>query len=173
MESWIATNEVLATTTSSATTPGFASGGVAAPTDGSTTGALTEAALKSALQGAWEQGGDARVILTGVSQKAVIDGITGIATRQVDVGRKQTASIIGAASVYVSSFGVHTIVLHRHVRSTVVLAIDPSYWAIAFLRNPFMEELAKTGDGKKYQMLTEFCLVSRNEKASAKVVSCA
>ena len=32
---------------------------------------------------------------------------------------------------------------------------------------------AKTGDGKKYQIVTEFGLVSRNEAASAKVVSCA
>lgn len=173
MESWLADNEILATTTSSATTPGFASGVVAAPTDGSTTGALTEAALKNALEAAWTDGGDARVILVNVSQKAVIDGITGVAQRQVDVGRKQSASIIATANVYVSSYGIHTVVLHRHVRGSVVLCIDPDYWSLAFLRNPFMEELAKTGDGKKYQMLTEFTLVSRNEKASAKVVSCA
>lgn len=173
MESWIADNEVLATTTSSATTPGFASGAVAAPTDGSTTAALTEAALKSALEAAWTDGGDPRIILVGTSQKAVIDGITGVAQRQVDVGRKQAASIIATANVYVSSFGIHTVILHRHVRGSVVLCIDPDYWAVAFLRNPFMEELAKTGDGKKYQMLAEYCLVSRNEKASAKVVSCA
>lgn len=173
MESWLADNEILATTTSSATTPGFASGVVAAPTDGTTTGALTETALKNALQAAWTDGGDARVILVNVSQKAVIDGITGVAQRQVDVGRKQSASIIATANVYVSSYGIHTVVLHRHVRGSVVLCIDPDYWSLAFLRNPFMEELAKTGDGKKYQMLTEFTLVSRNEKASAKVVACA
>lgn len=173
MESWIADNEILATANSSATTPGFASGVVAAPTDGTTTGALTEGALRSAFEAAWTDGGDARIVLVNVSQKAAIDGITGIATRQVDVGRKQTASIIGAASVYVSSYGVHTVVLHRHVRSSVVLCIDPDYWAVAFLRNPFMEKLAKTGDGEKYMMLSEFTLVCRNEKASAKVVACA
>ena len=43
MESWIATNLVLATTTSSAATTGFSSGVVTAPTDGTTTGAFTEA----------------------------------------------------------------------------------------------------------------------------------
>jgi hypothetical protein len=173
MESWIADNEVLATTTSSATTPGFSSGVVAAPTDGSTTGALTEGALKSALEAAWTDGGDARVILVGTSQKAVIDNITGIAQRQVDVGKKAAATIIGTANVYVSSYGIHTVVLHRHVRGSVVLCIDPDYWAVAFLRNPFMEQLSKTGDGTKYMMLSEFTLVCRNEKASAKVVSCA
>jgi hypothetical protein len=173
MESWISTNETLATTTSSATTPGFASGTVAAPTDGSTTGAFTEGALKTALGDAWTQGGRARVVLVGTSQKAAIDSFTGQATRFMDVTKGQQASIVGAANVYVSSFGVHTIVLHRHVRATVALCIDPDYWALAFLRQPFMEQLAKTGDATKYHMVAEGTLVSRNEAASAKVVSAA
>ena len=36
-----------------------------------------------------------------------------------------------------------------------------------------LEELAKTGDGRKYQMIAEFGLVARNWKANAKVVACA
>jgi hypothetical protein len=173
MESWIATNETLATTTASATTPGFSSGTVAAPTDGTTTGALTENALKSALQSAWTAGGDITDILVGATQKNVIDGFAGIATRFVDNGRTQQASIIGAASVYVTSYGTHKIRLHRHIRSSVVLCIDPDYWAVSFIDQPFMEKLAKTGDGDKYQIVTEFGLVCRNESASAKVVACA
>lgn len=173
MESWIADNEVLATTTSSATTPGFASGTVAAPTDGSTTGALTEGAFKTMLTSVWSDGGDARVILTNTSQKAAIDGFAGIAAPRtmMNVGSKN--AIIGAADIYKSDVGVHTLVLHRHVRTSVVMGIDPEYWAVAFLRNPFMEQLAKTGDGTKYQLISEVTLVCRNEQASGKVVSCA
>ena len=55
----------------------------------------------------------------------------------------------------------------------MILAVDPDYWAVAFLRQPFMEELAKTGDGEKRQLLAEFTLVSRNHKASSKVAACA
>ena len=173
IESWIATNEALATTTSSATTVGFSSGTVAAPTDGSTTGALTVAALNSALQGAWSSGGQASQIIVGPTQKQVIDGFTGVATRFVDVDRAAQASIINAANLYVSSFGRHTVRMHRHVRSSIVLCLDPDMWAVSFIDRPFMEELAKTGDGKKYQMVSEWGLVSRNEAASAKVVSAA
>ena len=174
MESWIANNEVLATTTSSATTPGFSGGTVVAPTDGSTTGALTEATLKTALSLAWADGGDPRVILAGSSAKQAIDGFTGIATRFVDSSPRKEAAIIGAANMYVSGFGSpHTVVLHRYIRSSVVLAIDPEYWAVGFLRKPFVETLAKTGDGEKRQMLCEHTLISRNEKASAKVVAIA
>ena len=173
LESWIATNEILATTTASATTPGFSSGTVAAPTDGSTTGAFTESAFKSALKAAWEQGGDANTVLVGSDRKNDIDGFAGIATRQVDVGRSSVASIIGAVDLYVSSYGRHKIILHRHVRSSVVLCLDPEYWGIAFIDRPFMETPAKTGDANNRVILGDMTLVSRNEKASAKVVACA
>lgn len=191
MESWIAGptvdagaagggNAVRATTSANTTTTiGFSSGVVTAPTDGTTTGALTVAALNSALQGAWAAGGDPRVILTNASQKAAIDSFPGIATRFVDVDRSAQASIIGAANVYVSDFGRHTVILHRYMRNSVVLCIDPDYWAVAYLDKPFLEPLAKTGDADKKQLVAEYCLVARapgnssSGGASSKVVACA
>jgi hypothetical protein len=177
MESWIAStdnggNGVRATTAASASTAAF-SAGVTAPTDGTTTGALTENVLKEALRLQWADGGDGEIILCDATQKSVIDGFAGIATRFVDVGRTQQASIIGAASVYVTSYGTHKIVLHRHMRNSVVMCIDPSYWAISFLRRPFKEKLAKTGDGDKHMILAEWGLVCRNPDANAKVAACA
>ena len=185
MESWIqgptastvnTVQNIIAATTSAtvATTAGFSSGTVAAPTEGGTTGAFTEAHLKLALAGSWEDGGDPKVILAGQVQKAALDAFSGIATRQVDVARTATASIIGAANVYVSSYGSpHMVVLSRYVRSSVVLCIDPDYWAVAFLRRPFTESLAKTGDAHKRQLVMEYALVCRNQFASSKVVECA
>lgn len=190
MESWIAGptgdpsvvgNVVRATTTANtATSPGWAAGVVTAPTDGTTTGALTSTALNNALAGAWTDGGNPRVILVGATQKAAIDNFTSIATRFVDVDKADQASIVGAANLYVSDFGRHQVILHRYMRSSVVLAIDPEYWAISFFRRPFMEPLAKTGDAEKRQMLAEFGLVARAPGladgsvggASAKVVAC-
>lgn len=182
MESWIAgptstsnglTNSVATTATSGATTPGFSGGTVAAPTDGTTTGALTEANLKAALGGAWTDGGNPRVILVGATQKAAIDGFAGIATKFVDTRPNAQASIVGAANMYVSSYGdPHMVVLSRYVRSSVVLCIDPDYWAIAFLRRFQTKELAKTGDATKKLIVSEGTLVCRNPNASAKVVAC-
>jgi hypothetical protein len=184
MESWIAgptvtvggtqSNVVVTTTNATATTPGFASGFVAAPTDGVTTSALTEPILKQALQGAWTDGGDPRVILTGSVGKGQIDAFSGIATRFVDSSPKAQASIVGAANMYVSSFGSpHMVVLSRYVRSSVVLCLDPDYWALAFLRNPQKKPLAKTGDATKTLIVTEMTLVCRNPAASSKVVGVA
>lgn len=174
MESWIAStdnggNGIRATTTASGSTVGFSGSTVTAPTDGSTTGALTEALLKDALSLAWTDGGDPSVILVGTSQKAAIDAFSGIATKFNEVKGSQQATIIGAADVYVSSFGNHSVVLSRYVRSSVVLCLDPEYWGIGFLRAPFMEPLAKTGDGEKRQIIAEYCLIAKNANASAKV----
>jgi hypothetical protein len=174
MESWLATNEILATTIAAGfTTVGFSNGVVATPTDGNTStsvGALTVGAINSALEAAWSAGGQVSQIVLTPAYKQIVDGFTGIATRFVDNGRTQSATIINAASVYVSSFGTHTLRMHRHARSHVVLLIDPEYWAISFLRRPFSESLAKTGDAEKRMILAEWGVVCRNEKASAKIV---
>lgn len=172
MESWI-TQRTLSTTTAGATTSGFASSVVPAPTDGTTTAALTEALLKTALSSAWAEGGNPSVILAGVAQKNVIDTMVGIATRFVDVNKTSQAVITGSANLYVTSYGTHKVVLHRHVRSSVVLCIDPEYWSIGYLRRPFMEKMAKTGDADKYAIRAELTLVCRNHKASSKVVALA
>jgi hypothetical protein len=172
MESWI-TQQTKATSTASAATTGFSSSVVVAPSDGTTTGALTEAVLKTALSSSWAQGGNPSVILTGAVQKAVIDTMAGIATRFVDVGKTNQATITGSANLYVTSYGTHKVVLHRHVRSSVVLCLDPDLWGLAYLRRPFMEKMAKTGDADKYAIRAELTLVCRNHAASSKVVACA
>jgi hypothetical protein len=183
IETWIgataasasaATQVVLSTTTSAATTPPIASGtpGVA-PTDGTTTGALTETSLKLALESNYNNGSMTDVIVVAGTAKNYINGFTGVATRNVDVGRTQQASITGAADMYVSNYGVHRVVLHRHVRSTVALCLDTSLWAIGTLRGWSSTPLAKTGDANKRLINCEKTLVCRNPKGNSKVVAIA
>lgn len=169
-----ASTSVASTTTAqTTTTPALTSGnpGGTAPTDGTTTAALTATNLNLALQGAWSNGGDPSIILCGANQKTAIDGFTSIATRFVDVDAATQSPIIGAANVYVSDYGRHTVVLHRYMRASVVLCLDPNYWAVAFLRRPMSRELARTGDGTKYQIITEATLVARNWQSSSKIVA--
>ena len=181
METWIgatapsasaATQVVLnTTTTANHVSPELASGvpGVA-PTDGTATGALTVGTLNLALQGAWDEGGRTDVIAASAIVKDDINSFAGVATRNVDVARTAQASITGAADLYVSSFGIHKVVLHRHVRTSIVLCIDTSYWAMSALRDFFMERLAKTGDADKYSIRYEGTLECRNWRANSKVV---
>jgi hypothetical protein len=179
MESWIPTtdnsgNGLRATTSASSSTAAFASNVTGAVTDGTTTGALTEAKFKEALQLAWSAGGSDNIVLVGPTQKTAISAFSGISTKYTQIPNNTSRAVIQAsADMYVSEYGYHKVILHRHVRSSVVLALDPDYWALAFLRKPFMEELAKTGDGFKRAIRMEATLVSRNHKASAKVTACA
>jgi len=179
MESWIATtdnggNGVRATTSASASTAGFSAGVVTAPTDGTTTGSLTQAKMVEAIGLAWAQGGDIQTLLMDKTQKANFDTFAGIATQTNQVNSKP-ATIVNVVDMFKSDFGTHKAIIHRYMRSGVVLGIDPEYWSLAWLqdRRPQMETLAKTGDGEKRMIIGEYCLVARNPKASTKVVACA
>ena len=175
MESWIATNVTYATTNSGQTHPAFASGVQGASTAGSSSslGVLSESELLAALQDAWSNGGMVTDIVTGPANKQTIDGFSGNATKNVDmsVGAAKPHAIVQAVDVYVSDFGNHKLILHKFVRTSAVLCIDPSYWAIAFLDRPFVEPYAKTSDGEKRHIAAEWALVSRNEAANGIVDS--
>lgn len=183
MENWIGagrvasattgTSHVLATAGTGATTAAISSKVPGAVTDASTGsgGAITSAALEYALEGAWAQGGTTDIIAVSASVKATVNGFTSIATRNIDIGRRDQAIITGAADVYVSSFGVHRVLLHRHVRTSVALCLDTSLWAVSSLRDFFMEKLAKTGDGHKYALRYEGTLECRNYLGNSKVSS--
>jgi hypothetical protein len=179
MESWIAStdnsgNGLRATTSASASTAAFAANVTGVVTDGSTTGAITEAKFKEAFQLGWTAGGKDHIVLAGATQKTAISAFSGISTKYTQIpNNTDRATILSSADMYVSEYGYHKIILHRHVRSSVVLCIDPDYWAVAFLRKPFMEIPAKTSDGEPRVLRMEACLVSRNHKASAKVAACA
>lgn len=72
--------------------------------------------------------------------------------------------------VYESDFGMLKIVPNRNnprTRDALVLQMD--MWAISTLRNMKRTPLAKTGDSERTQIITEFTLESRNEKASGGV----
>lgn len=168
MESWISGNRVLQNT--AGTTPGFSTGIVAAPTDG-TAKTFTEAVLKTGIQAAWTDGGDPSVILMSATNKARFSAFSGIATKYNDV-KNDVATIVAAADVYVSDFGNHTIKLSRQSRDNAVLGIDPDYVSVAFLRPIQKEELAKTGDSEKTMLLAEFSLVVNNPNAHFKVQGC-
>jgi hypothetical protein len=168
LESWIASNGTELGT--GATTIGYATatGIAAAPTDGSKTSAITEGHLKLAIQEAWTAGGNPEMVMVGPTTKQDISGFSGIATMFQAVDKVQGA-LIGAADLYISDFGRHSIVPSRFSRDRTALILDMSMWAVAFLRPMQQHDLAKRGDAEEKFLLTEYTLESRNEAASAKI----
>jgi hypothetical protein len=163
MESWIVTN---ASRGAGGAGGGFSAGVVAAPTDG-TQRAFTETLLKAAQLLAFNNGGKPTQLYMGGTQKQVFSGFAGIATNRINNEPSSSAvTIIGAADVYQGDFGRLTAIPHPYgMRNRTVLGVDPRYVSKAVLRGMRSTPLAKTGDTEKRQMLEEYTLEVRNEKA--------
>lgn len=170
VESWLATNRTSLGTGTAQTTPGYASGVVAAPTDSTVTGAFVVSALKVIIAAAWTAGGNPGIIMVGGSQKQVVSGFAGIATiyREAGSTSKGTA-IVGAADIYVSDFGEHRVVPNRFSRNRTALVLDMDYWSVAYLQKVKQKDIARTGSAEKKLIDVSFCLVSKNEAASGKI----
>jgi len=158
---WVATNDDM----SAAGSPASGGAGNTARTDG-TQRAFTEAQLKSVIKSVWNAGGDPSMLMVGPFNKQKISGFTGNSTR-FDAGAD--ATLYTSVDVYASDFGQLQVVPNRFSRDRDAYVLDMNYWAVAFLRDFTMHELAKTGDSEKRQLLVEATLESRNEAASGMV----
>jgi len=166
LQAWLGTNAVLG----SGGTAG--SGGTTARVSG-TDAAFTEAMLKSAVKQAFVQGGNPSVLMVTPTQKQVVSGFAGIAEQRYQAPSNAPTTIVGAADVYLSDFGTLSVVPNRFMTADsddngeVAFVLDPEYAAVAYLRPFQTNELAKTGDSEKTQLLVEYTLEVKNEKAHA------
>ncbi len=167
------TNRVVGTGNTTGTTPGYAGGTWAAPTDG-TAAAMTEGDLVSALELAWKDGGDPGTIMVNSALKrkiATFGGANKFSGVQVNQGRTAQAVVIGGVDLYISDFGEHKVVLNRYQRAGTLLCLDREYVSVAFLRPIKFEERAKTGDATRGELLCEYTLVAENPDAHSKIQS--
>jgi hypothetical protein len=160
--SWIKTN----TNKSGGTTQGVdpSTPGTSTRTDG-TTRAFTETILKDVVQKVFTSGGTPAALFVGPALKQVVSTFAGIAETRIAAKGDAPTTIIGAADVYVSDFGNISIVPNRFMRSRDALVLDPEYAALAYLRPFQTNDLAKTGDSERTQILAELTLEVRNEAA--------
>jgi hypothetical protein len=162
VESWIASNDVM----SAAGNPASPTGdGSDARTDG-TQRAFTEAQLKAALKLVWDSGGDPTMLQVGSFNKQKLSGFTGGSTRFDPAENKR---LVAAVDVYESDFGALQVAPNRFSPSRSLHIITPDLWAVAFLRDFQLDDLAKTGDAQKQFLVAEYTLESRNEAASGGV----
>lgn len=173
LESWLATNKTTAgVSASGATTPGFSSGTVAAPTDASTAGSFVKADLDEVIQLCWNEGGDPKTIMVGPHNRTQISGFSGISTLETRADAGNDVTLMGAVDFYKSNFGTLKVVPNRFQRDQTVFVLDMEYLGVSYLRNMETDPLAKTGDSDKSQLLAEYTLVVKNEKASGKITDC-
>jgi len=157
--SWITTNSSVGTSGADPTTIG-----VSTRTDG-TARSFTETILKDVIQQVYTSGGNPKVLMVGAYQKQAVSAFAGIAAQRFMAPSDAPTTIIGAADVYMSDFGTVSVVPNRFMRTRDALVLDPEYAALAYLRPFATNELAKTGDSEKTQILAELTLEVRNEAA--------
>lgn len=163
-ESWMETN---VSRGAGGSDGGFSAGIVSAPTDG-TLRNYTETLLKDVQQQAFNSGGKPTMLFSNGLLKQTFSTFGGISATRVNttVDAKAQTSIVGAADVYIGDFGTLTAVPHPYgMRDRTVLGIDPTMASKAILRAMFSQELAKTGDSDRRQIIEEYTLEMKNEAA--------
>ncbi|MHC9085346.1 SU10 major capsid protein [Luteimonas sp. RIT-PG2_3] len=135
-----------------------------------TLAAFAEADLKTGLQTAYQNGGDASIVLCSPAHKVRISTFTGNVQRTNEVGTKAPAVLNAAFDFYRSDFGVTKVIPNRVMAGSTaglqntLYILDADKVALAVLRPFESEQLATVGDAKNWQVRTETSLVVRDEK---------
>jgi len=130
--------------------------------------AFTEDLLTDVIDAIYLAGGNPDTLMANTVQKRIISQtFTGSAdSRQIMVPDKR---VINAVDFYESDYGVLSIVPNRYMPQDSVYVLDTEMWEVAYYRPFFTEELAKTGDNIKKQMVVEWTLVSKEEASGGAI----
>lgn len=160
-ESWLSSNVSRGATGSSG---GFTAGNTVAATDSTVLRSATLALLKTVLKSAWDNGGKPNWLLMSSGQKMVFSTFVGVATLFTDAGKPTT--LTGTIDRFRSDFGIFNAAMSRFVRTSCIMAVDPSLWGILWLDKWKKQELAQVGDARAFQIVGECTLMSKNEAGS-------
>ena len=86
--------------------------------------------------------------------------------QQVPAMPKRGGTVIGAVDFWYTDFGMVRITPARNLNSNVALLLDPEYWAVSYLRPFRKENLPQAGDSKRFVLLADYALCSKNEAAN-------
>ena len=133
--------------------------------------AFTETMLKTAIQAVWEQGGDPKILMVNAYNKTVASAFAGLAEQRINYTKAQPMKIIATADIYLGDFGEVSIVPNRFTPGNFAFVLDPEYASVSYLRPFRTYDIAKTGDADKKEMVVEYGLRIKSEKAHAVVAN--
>ena len=149
--------------------------GTHAPATDGTDRALSLSLIDAAMQAAYEDGGQPNMMVVSPAKKATFSGLSSdsnvVNTNQINMTAPKEAAFVGSVSVYLSDFGQLDVVIDRFASSDRVYLLDSDYASICTLpnRNFLVQDLAKTGDSEKFQILCEWTLKVSAPKAHGAV----
>lgn len=135
-------------------------------TDG-TARALQESQVESVLALAWANGGNPSLGFLNAFQKRKFAAFSGSSTKTSDGNTKK---VVNSVDIYIDPLGNEVrLVPCRQVPTDVIYFVDPEYAKFAVLRDFKTQDLAKTGDSERKQIIVEFTQEVCNEKAHAAI----
>ena len=160
--SWLTTNTNFQSGSSGADPTGDGSN---ARTDDGTPTAFSQTKFDAVMQSIWVSGGKPDSVYLSAFQMNLALGFTGNNNQRSNIVA-EAEKVIKHMSVYVTPWGTVEFKPTRENRARDVFIMQDDMWAVGVLRATKNEELAKTGDNEKRQVVTELTLVCRNEKSS-------
>jgi hypothetical protein len=146
-----------------------ASDGTAATGDGSdaytegTARALAEDLVEASLATGWSNGANPSLGVLNAFQKRKFASFSGSSTKMSDGDKRKVTNNV---EVYVDPLGTEIrLVPCRQMQTDKIFFVDPEYLEFTTLRNFFTKDLAKTGDSERKQIIVEYTMEVRNEKA--------
>lgn len=150
-----------------------ASNGTAATGDGSdaytegTARALDESLVEAALATGWSNGANPTLGILNAFQKRKFASFSGSSTKMSDGDKRKVTNNV---EVYIDPLGTEIrLVPCRQAPTNTVFFVDPEYLEFSTLRDFQSHDLAKTGDSARKQILVEYTMEVRNQKAHCAV----
>jgi len=129
---------------------------------------ITETLLNDRLQDVWDDGTEVNAIYTDMYLKRKISAFTAGATKNVETTDRR---LVNAVDVYEADAArMVKLFAHRYVTISGdvnhdLLGINEDMFRIAYLRKPFVRELAKVGDSTRGEVVGELTLECLHQDA--------
>ena len=153
-------------------TGAFATGDGTDTISAGTARALTLQQIEDAMQGAWEDGGNPKMMVTSATNRANFSNLTSssnLVNNQVNMTQAKEVTYVGSTSVFLTDFGTIEVAPSRFMGNDRAFLIDPDFASLCTIngRNFAENEIAATGDAEKFQIVTEWALKVQAPKAHA------
>lgn len=130
---------------------------------------LSETQLNDSLQAVWDEGANVDLILAPMTLKRRISGFSAGGTKFYNQDDKRLVTPI---EIYESDASQKPVklVAHRYMKQSGdthndILGIEMDHFKVAYLREPKVRPLSKTGDSEKRQVVGELTLEVRSNEA--------
>jgi hypothetical protein len=136
--------------------------------------ALTLALIEDAMQDAWTDGGNPKMMVSSAANRANFSNLSAsgnLVSNDVNMTAAKEVTYVGSTSVFLTDFGTLDVTPSRFMSNDKVFLIDPDFVELCTLngRNFVENEIAPTGDAEKRQIICEWSLKPLAPRAHAGV----